>query len=296
MTFPIAFLWQRDRKSPAGTPKAWESADDCERFFAEPAQGFRTKDALPLWSPAVFEGDYRKNERVQHVTGLVVDVDEPSPTFPSFTSKLADALPGVAFIAHTTFSALLGAVRCRAFVPISRSLTVGEHRSAWPVLRSWLAEHGLEIDAQCKDPARAFYVPAVPPCGFYAHHREPGRLLDVDATLREAAAVELETGPPVSLAPKQASAEQRTPPPTRSGDLHRLACSYLFNVPESIQGQNGSGALWCAIGKLYDLGIDKATTLSALRYQWNQRCRPPWSDDELERTVNRLWGRKQGAE
>lgn len=67
---------------------------------------------------------------------------------------------------------------------------------------------------------------------------------------------------------------------------YRRAQAYLAKLPPSIQGQNGSGALWTAAQAMVrGFCLPAADALEILAVDFNPRCEPPWSDRELEHKV-----------
>lgn len=73
---------------------------------------------------------------------------------------------------------------------------------------------------------------------------------------------------------------------TRERTLRR-ASAYIQSCPESIQGENGSAALFrvcCAL--THGFGLDEADAVEIL-LEFNDRCIPPWSDDELDHALRR---------
>lgn len=69
-------------------------------------------------------------------------------------------------------------------------------------------------------------------------------------------------------------------------ELHRK----LSNLPPSIQGEDGRGALWHAAKILSEsgVGIEKAHAL--LQECFNPRCEPPWPGQDLRYTLGRAFG------
>src|SRR5437870_638074 len=56
---------------------------------------------------------------------------------------------------------------------------------------------------------------------------------------------------------------------------------YLARCPGSISGQGGHNAAFHAAGAVaYGFDLGEADSLALLR-EWNQSCRPPWSEAEL---------------
>lgn len=71
---------------------------------------------------------------------------------------------------------------------------------------------------------------------------------------------------------------------TRSDQLAR-ARSYLSKMPPSVQGSNGSGALFFAACKVVEFGLRREEALELL-LEFNTRCEPPWSEKELRHKLD----------
>ena len=67
----------------------------------------------------------------------------------------------------------------------------------------------------------------------------------------------------------------------------RRARTYLKTAPASIEGQRGNDNAYRVACKLNDLGISPELSLGLMTEDggWNDRCEPPWSDDELKRII-----------
>jgi len=83
---------------------------------------------------------------------------------------------------------------------------------------------------------------------------------------------------------------RREDPPVANGAsdpaMVERASSYLAKMDPSIQGSNGSGALFraaTAITRGFDLSADNALFL--LASEFNPRCSPAWTTHELRRAV-----------
>lgn len=63
------------------------------------------------------------------------------------------------------------------------------------------------------------------------------------------------------------------------------AAAYIAACPVSVQGKNGSAALYRVCCSLtHGFCLDEADAREVLE-AWNERCEPPWSDDELEHAI-----------
>lgn len=78
-------------------------------------------------------------------------------------------------------------------------------------------------------------------------------------------------------------------PPQGAGTCAAIlesACAYLATVAPAVSGKSGSTVTFKAALDLvrgYNLSEEKAYPLMA---KWNERCEPPWSEDELRRKIS----------
>lgn len=158
--------WFRSLTEPQGLLIWHEERAHFLHFLADVTHG-PVKNELPLWSPATFKGDRRCLANVIEVRALVFDVDDPWPDVASFDAAIHAALPGTELAYHTSWSSVLGALKMRAIVFLSRPVTGAEYRLMWMVVARKLAASGIYVDTQCKDASRAYFVPAIPPSGVY---------------------------------------------------------------------------------------------------------------------------------
>ncbi len=111
------------------------------------------KSRLPMWSPAVFEGDQRAAANVARVSCLVYDVDEdPVPS----AAQICQALGTARWFAHSSSSATLNHPRWRLVIELSRPVTREEHAKLWSAVAKQL---GFSVGAASKDSSRAWYAP-----------------------------------------------------------------------------------------------------------------------------------------
>lgn len=93
--------------------------------------------------------------------------------------------------------------------------------------------------------------------------------------------------PPATPAP---SSSART---STAGDTYTRAVAYLAKLEPSVTGQGGHAALFRAAQVVVNrFEFDDAIALALLRSEFNPRCRPPWSERELEHKVKQA--RKNG--
>ncbi len=261
-----------------------------ERFVRDVWPHHGPKNTLPLWSPATFTAERRALANVASVTALAFDVDEPCASSDAFTSRLSEALD-LQWRCHTSFSSTPGALRFRVLAPLSRPMLPDEHRAIWPVLADVLARRGVQVDAACKDPSRAYFVPAIPPTGVYEARSLSGSALDVDLWLSDARAVDAAVAEVETFERERADARaaRRSSTPRGPGlsPIER-ASRYLATMPGSISGARGHDALYRAALALHGFGLSEPAALALLRAEFNPRCKPAWSERELARKVREV--------
>jgi hypothetical protein len=259
---------------------------DFPYFVAEVLPHAGEKSALPLVSFATYKGDRRALATVESVTAIAFDIDEPLASIDELVEKLALVAP-LAWQVHTSFSSAPGALRFRVIAPVSRPMAPEEQRAIWPVFAAGLADAGVEVDGACKDPSRAYYVPAVPPNGVYSSRSLEGAPLDVDACLRVAGvfqeAEQIEREAEAALAARRLARA-----PTRAGNslspIDR-ARAYLASVPVAVSGQHGHARTFdLAMRLVRGFALSDAEAL-ALMAPWNASCSPPWPAQALARKV-----------
>jgi hypothetical protein len=82
----------------------------------------------------------------------------------------------------------------------------------------------------------------------------------------------------------EATSHAGTTPLTGSerGSIIERAKQYLATLPEAIQGQNGSArAMRAACVLVEGFSLSETDALALLRDEYNPRCKPPWSENEL---------------
>jgi hypothetical protein len=247
-----------------------------------------TKLDLPLWSPAIWHGDNRRegNHPIE-VCALVLDLDHGA-TLSAGVGAIED---GPMACLHTSFqhqrdvefkdprtkeTRILREDRFRLVFPLTKPVPSAQYGVVWRSAERWMREaHGLTIDGQVKNPGRAWFVPAhAPGCPFEARINhgpllDPWELVGAWPTLREVPPLP----PPRKTQPREASRLKR-------------ASAYLARMPESVSGQNGHADLFKAalvLVKGFQLDPDDAHAL--LMREFNPRCQPEWSEKEIARKV-----------
>ena len=249
----------------------------------------KNKLDLPLWAPAIWPGDNRKegNEPIE-VCALVLDVDHGA-TLAAGVGAIED---GPMACLHTTFRhqrdvevkdrltkqiSVVREDRFRLVFPLSTPVPRARHLMVWRSAERWMREvHGLTVDGQAKGAARCFYVPAHGRgCPFYVHYHhgpllDPWQLVESWPTVREV--------PP--LPPPR-----KTQPGRDAGKIKR-ASAYLAKMPESISGQNGHADLFkAALALVKGFQLDPEDARVMLLREFNPRCQPEWSEKEIARKV-----------
>lgn len=75
-----------------------------------------------------------------------------------------------------------------------------------------------------------------------------------------------------------------TTDPTRQ--LKR-ASAYLAKLPEAIQGQHGSDALWMAVcWMMHGFNLSTSEVKHLIVNEYNPRCQPPWSEYEIDHKID----------
>jgi putative DNA primase/helicase len=66
---------------------------------------------------------------------------------------------------------------------------------------------------------------------------------------------------------------------------HKRAAAYLATVPDAVEGEGGSGPTYHAAVSLLRFGLSPGEALAMLLSDYNPRCKPPWSERELQHKV-----------
>lgn len=74
----------------------------------------------------------------------------------------------------------------------------------------------------------------------------------------------------------------------------RRVSEYLENeAPTAIEGAGGDTVTYAVCARVKDFGVSQIDALELLQ-GWNERCEPPWNDDELAKKIENAW--KYGTE
>lgn len=281
-----ACTWWRNVEKPwLGWDVTLESVE-LARWFADPWPHRGAKGDLPAWSPARFRGGRRSLANVLGVSMLVLDVDEPQTSPASFFSRVADALPAVAFFGHSSFSSAIDAFKFRVVVLLDTVVDVNAYALLWARVARMLERATIAVDAQCKDASRLFFVPAVPPSGAYAWHAQPGSPFPAAmATELERAAREREE----HERQKEREAARQAVRPRRRGaiDVAERARRYVANMPAAISGSGGHAATYKVAAVLArGFLLEESIAWDILAGDYNPRCEPAWSEADLRRKLD----------
>ena len=139
---------------------------DFERLLVEPRTA-TDKRRAPCWSPARYRASEpgiapRRLDAVEALTCLVLDVDDGTPL-----RRLVEfaQTSGCRWWAHTSWSHREDHPKARLIWPLEEPVPVAEWGAAWGAAQRWAAANGITVDGQCKDPSRAYLLPATPPGG-----------------------------------------------------------------------------------------------------------------------------------
>lgn len=179
--------WQPHKKTASVERRTFQWPDDFLSFDARGAgtksspEGDAGKDG-PLWCPATFRGDHRKEENVEAVHALVLDFDG-GVTYDAVAGQL-ELMGDPERVLHTSYNHGDPAKgECfRVILPLASPVDGATYRRLW---RRWAERFEHAFDRACCDPCRAFYLPSCPletPLEPRADH-VPGDLLDVSAEL-----------------------------------------------------------------------------------------------------------------
>lgn len=67
------------------------------------------------------------------------------------------------------------------------------------------------------------------------------------------------------------------------------ALAWLRDREPAVQGQNGDDHTYETVQFLRDFGLSQGKIFEVLNVEWNQRCDPPWGDDELDAKIRNAW-------
>ncbi len=131
--------------------------------------------------PASFAQPYRKAENVIGISCIVLDVDgkDAPPPAPAEAHQWLRS-QGWAHVIHTSFSHTPDQPRYRCCIRIDAPISVAHWKNVHAIIRSALPESiSAAIDTACTDPARFYYLPAVPAgrAELFEHYHHDGKAL-----------------------------------------------------------------------------------------------------------------------
>ena len=275
MSYP--FTWyRRDTASRRGLRLVMDR-DEIAHAMADAGSHADPKRDLPLLCTATFKGDHRGNDRVESVHMLGLDLDVPVTDPAETIATVAETLGNVEVHAYSTISSEPGAYKLRALVPYDRGATGDEHRASWALVARMLARADVIVDKQCSDPARGFYLWAVPPSGAYYHARLDGHPWPVAL----AAEVEVERLAEEKSARAREVSQRRAQRPGVGLSNVERARRYVERMPAAIAGSGGHASTFAVARRLVaDFELPDAEAWEVLA-EYNERCQPQWNERDL---------------
>jgi hypothetical protein len=159
------------------------------------------------------------------------------------------------------------------------------------------SDSAVEIDPRTKNPSRVMALPGTWKCKGSHRPERPHRLATLDSPGRDLVPLDLrsildrlpEPAPPASPAPipasnGTASKSSRTAVGVPSA-LDR-ARAYLAKVDPAVSGDGGHDQAFKAACKMVEFGLDRETAFALLWNEFNPRCLPPWTEEELRHKVD----------
>ena len=172
-------------------------------------------DACPLWSPCRFrEGGRRSLGDAVEVSLLVLDYDDGTTL-----DEALGAWRGYEAVAHTSWSHASNAPRCRLVLPLNYPIPA----EGWSELYGSLV---ADADRQCRDPSRAYFLPAIGAGGPHRAVYRPGDRLDL-RTDHEAALARIEEAAEAKEAARKLAARRAREVYQSRDDLDRALAQRL---------------------------------------------------------------------
>ena len=225
-----------------------------------------SKEGVPGISLATFKDDYRRLANVEQVFAIGLDLDKQVSW-----AELRARFAGCASLVHSTWSSTLLEPRARVFVLLSRPVTAEEYRVVYGAISAKVEAGGLVVDRAASDPSRLWFLPSIKQGAPFTSYVGDGPPIDVEAALEAARA---STPPPPSQGPL-----------SRGSSVLQRARAYVAKCPGAISGSGGHAITFALAQKLvlgFALADDDAF---ALMCEWNQTCKPAWSERDLRRKI-----------
>lgn len=99
----------------------------------------------------------------------------------------------------------------------------------------------------------------------------------------------------------QSARQKKADAPQVHGELDAPASiesarSYLeYSAPEAVEGSGGDNTTYKVACAVLDRGVSPETALELMLEHWNDRCSPPWEQEDLERKVQNAAEHRQAA-
>jgi len=152
--------------------------------------------------------------------------------------------------------------------------------AAWREFQ-WDLAVALGADVKVKNPERIMRLP-----GLTNWKREPVPCSIVEvAASRRADFDDLRAIVPPRPEPERPRVPQ-VALPSDPGNIVNRCMKYLARCPDSIEGQDGSGALYRAAMETQRFGLSVGDALAVLERFNGAKCSPPWSEKELRHKLN----------
>jgi len=247
----------------------------------QPAQ-YRGKWDHPGWSPGVFDPPLRKSGNVREMYLLGLDYDGDSGA--TIDEALA-CWEGVRGFLYTTKSHTPQQHRFRVMLLLDRPVSAVEYKRLWLLADAMLKEIGHKVDPQAKDAARFWYAPGTDGAPHELHDFD-GEPLAVDEWLDQA--------PELAAVVSAYDWDEADAPP----EIVANAKAYLAAMPPAISGQGGHPTTFrAAVALVRGFGLSRRQAVDVLMTDYNPRCLPQWTEDELRHKVEdahanstRPWG------
>lgn len=191
------------------------------------------KDAVALFSPAVFVGNERKSANVSEIHALVFDLDDlQPPDFRLVSQTMKDA--DCQYLIYSTFSHNPNKPKLRVMIPLTKPLCI-QNPDQWKSNLWFSAVETFDIvhyvDASTKDPARMYYVPS-----FHPDSEDPDPDADVPSDIPWIvwqADTTSEVFNPDNLVPYSYAVEHATFADDKIADLHSAVAEYANTMKRS---------------------------------------------------------------
>lgn len=237
----------------------------------------------PGWSPGVFDPPLRKSGNVQEMYLLGLDYDGDSGA--TIDEALA-CWDGVRGFLYTTKSHTAQKHRFRVMLLLDRPVSAVEYKRLWLLADAMLREQGHKVDGQAKDAARFWYAPGTEDGSAHELYDFDGEPIAVDEWLAQA--------PELAAVVSAHDWDEADAAP----EILANAKAYLAAMPPAISGQGGHPTTFrAAVAMVRGFGLSRRQAVDILMSDFNPRCLPAWTEDELRHKVEdahtnstRPWG------